>query len=50
MTTLTSTVGVAIVVFASTNIDDILLLAAFFADPRLKPQTVESIPPKVRTF
>lgn len=37
---LLSTLGIAVVVFASTNVDDILLLAAFFADPRLKPRTV----------
>lgn len=33
-------VGIAIVVFASTNIDDVLLLSAFFADPRLKTRAV----------
>lgn len=40
MAVLPSTVGVAVAVFASTNIDDMLLLAAFFADPLLKPRTV----------
>ena len=30
----------AIAVFASTNIDDILLLSAFFADPKLRARTI----------
>lgn len=34
------TLSVAAVVFASTNIDDVFLLAAFFADPKLRPATV----------
>ena len=33
-------IGVGIVLFATTNIDDILLLAAFFADRTLRPQAV----------
>lgn len=32
--------GLATVAFATTNVDDILLLAAFFADPRLRPRAV----------
>jgi cadmium resistance protein CadD (predicted permease) len=32
--------GVAIVVFVSTNIDDIFLLAAFFADKKLKARSI----------
>lgn len=32
--------GVAVVVFASTNVDDIFLLAAFFADRHLSPRSV----------
>ena len=31
---------VGIVVFASTNVDDIFLLSAFFADSHLKPRNV----------
>jgi len=34
--TLVSSAGIAIVVYASTNIDDLLLLALFFADPRMR--------------
>lgn len=33
-------VGVAIVVFASTNVDDIFLLSAFFSDARFTPRQV----------
>ena len=33
-------VGVAITVFVLTNIDDLLLLAAFFADGRLRPAAI----------
>ena len=33
-------VGVAITVFVLTNIDDLLLLAAFFADGRLRPEAI----------
>jgi cadmium resistance protein CadD (predicted permease) len=40
MPDLLATLGVAVLVFASTNVDDILLLAAFFADPHLTPRTV----------
>ena len=29
-----ATLGVCVVAFASTNIDDVLLLSAFFSDPR----------------
>ena len=32
--------GVAVVVFVSTNLDDILLLAIFFADGKLRPRNV----------
>jgi cadmium resistance protein CadD (predicted permease) len=35
-----ATLALSVVVFASTNLDDIFLLAAFFADPRLRPRTV----------
>lgn len=37
---LLTTIGVAVVVFVATNVDDILLLAAFFADPGLGSRTV----------
>lgn len=40
MTSLVSDLGIGIVVFASTNIDDIFLLAAFFADPRLRHRSI----------
>ena len=40
MPDLVSTLGVAALVFASTNVDDILLLAAFFAAPNLTARTV----------
>jgi cadmium resistance protein CadD (predicted permease) len=36
MSSLASDLGIGIVVFASTNIDDLFLLAAFFADARLR--------------
>lgn len=32
--------ALGVVVFASTNLDDIFLLAAFFADPHLRPRAV----------
>ncbi len=35
-----ATLALSVVVFASTNLDDIFLLAAFFADPRLRPRAV----------
>ena len=35
-----SRLGVAVVVFVSTNLDDILLLAIFFADRSLRPRNV----------
>lgn len=35
-----ATVGVGITVFVLTNIDDLLLLAAFFADGRLRPGAI----------
>lgn len=35
-----SLVGLGIVMFVSTDIDDLFLLAAFFADPRLRPRNV----------
>ena len=40
MADLLAVLGVAVVVFASTNVDDVFLLAAFFADPHLRPRTV----------
>lgn len=39
-TSLLQTLGAAIVVFASTNIDDIFLLSVMFADPKLPPRAV----------
>ena len=35
-----SDLGIGIVVFASTNVDDIFLLAAFFGDPRLRHRSI----------
>lgn len=35
-----SRLGLAVVVFVSTNLDDILLLAIFFADGKLRPRNV----------
>ena len=40
MNELVTALGVAVVVFAATNVDDILLLAAFFATPDLSPRQV----------
>ena len=40
MSSLVSDVGIGIVVFASANIDDILVLAAFFADPRMHHRSI----------
>ena len=40
MSSLVSDLGIGIVVFASTNIDDIFLLVAFFADPRLRHRSI----------
>jgi cadmium resistance protein CadD (predicted permease) len=40
MTDLIPSLSVAVVVFVSTNVDDVLLLAAFFADPCLSPRAV----------
>ena len=40
MNELVAGLGVAVVVFAATNVDDILLLAAFFADPHVSPRQV----------
>lgn len=40
MSELLSHFGVATVVFVSTNVDDILLIAMLFADPALKPRSV----------
>jgi hypothetical protein len=37
MADLLGVLGVAAAVFASTNVDDVFLLAAFFADPHLRP-------------
>src|SRR5262245_41644600 len=35
-----SGLGTAIVVFAVTDIDDLVLLAAFFGDPQLRPRAI----------
>lgn len=35
-----SALGVAVVVFVSTNVDDLLLLSAFFSDPSFEPRHV----------
>jgi cadmium resistance protein CadD (predicted permease) len=40
MSSLVSDLGIGVAVFASTNIDDIFLLAAFFADPRLRHRSI----------
>jgi cadmium resistance protein CadD (predicted permease) len=40
MSELISAAGIAVVVFVTTNIDDILLLAAFFANPKLGARAV----------
>ncbi len=40
MNPLVSDLGIGIVVFASTNIDDMFLLAAFFADPQLRHRSI----------
>src|ERR1041384_5779594 len=40
MSEMFSHLGVAAVVFVSTNVDDIILLALLFADPALKAQSV----------
>src|SRR5687768_4582300 len=40
MSPFVSDLGIGIVVFVSTNIDDIFLLAAFFADPRLRHRSI----------
>lgn len=40
MTDLLGVLGVAVVVFASTNVDDVFLLAAFFADRHLRARSV----------
>jgi cadmium resistance protein CadD (predicted permease) len=40
MADLLATLGVAVVVFVSTNLDEILLLAVFFADPRMRARSV----------
>jgi cadmium resistance protein CadD (predicted permease) len=40
MDTLLSILGLGIVVFASTNIDDIMLLSAFFAHPTLRTRNI----------
>lgn len=40
MTDLLGVLGVAVVVFASTNVDDVFLLAAFFADRHLRRRSV----------
>ena len=37
---LLSILGIGVVVFVSTNLDDIFLLSAFFADPGLRPRSV----------
>ena len=40
MSSLAATVGIGAVVFAVTNIDDVIVVAAFFADPRLRRRWV----------
>jgi cadmium resistance protein CadD (predicted permease) len=40
MESLIAQIGLALVVFASTNIDDILLLTAFFSDPKLRVKAI----------
>jgi cadmium resistance protein CadD (predicted permease) len=40
MESLFAQIGLALVVFASTNIDDILLLTAFFSDPKLRVRAI----------
>jgi cadmium resistance protein CadD (predicted permease) len=40
MSSFVSDLSIGIVVFASTNIDDLFLLAAFFADPRLNNRSI----------
>ncbi|MBS1217576.1 MAG: Cadmium resistance transporter [Proteobacteria bacterium] len=35
-----SAIGIAVVVYVSTNIDDLLILAVFFADPRMRAGAV----------
>lgn len=40
MSSLVSNLGIGVVVFASTNIDDIFVLVAFFSDPRLLRRSI----------
>ena len=40
MGTLVTELGIAIVVFASTNVDDLLVIAAFLADPAIRARAV----------
>ena len=40
MMDLLTPIGVAVAVFAATNVDDLFLLAAFFADPSLRTRSV----------
>jgi len=40
MSSLVSNVGIGIVVFASANIDDLFVLAAFFADKKMRPLAI----------
>jgi cadmium resistance protein CadD (predicted permease) len=40
MISILTMVGAAIVVFVSTNIDDIVLLSVLFADPKLRPRAI----------
>ncbi len=40
MSSLVSDLGIGITVFASTNIDDLFLLSAFFADPRMRQRAI----------
>jgi cadmium resistance protein CadD (predicted permease) len=40
MDTFLSALGIGVVVFASTNIDDLLLLSAFFAHPQLRTRNI----------
>jgi len=40
VTALVATIGLAFVAFASTNVDDIFVVSAFFAEPGMRPRSV----------
>ncbi len=40
MTALTANLGLAITLFASTNLDDLFVLIGFFSDPRYRPRQI----------